>query len=107
MREAYAITGYVPNEVAKHLKAKTAGKIDVAEERGATDLFAQVDGADVIEVRTGAESGGHTLVQLILREQAPVHTVLKSTASAKGLESFHDPALGLLKRPGTVRVILV
>ncbi|MBV9036428.1 MAG: hypothetical protein JO182_18210 [Acidobacteriaceae bacterium] len=107
MKEAYAITGYVSSETAKQLRAKTPGRIDVAAERGVQDFLTQVDGADVTEVRTGSDSGGQTLVQLILRDDAPVHTVFQSTASAKGLQALHDPVLGLIRPPSIIKRIVV
>ena len=58
MREAYALTGYVPDDVAKKLQARTPGNVEVSPERGIHEVFMQVDGADVTDVRIGAASGG-------------------------------------------------
>ena len=95
MREAYAVTGYVPSDVANKLKSKTPGKIQVSPERGIREVFMEVEGADVTDVRVGAASGGETLVQLILRDEAPVHTVTRLTP-AKGVNAFFDPGLARL-----------
>jgi hypothetical protein len=93
MKESYAITGFVASSVAKRLAPKTPGTIDVKPERGQNDVFVSVDGADVDEVRVGSTSRGETLVQLILRDNAETRTTIRSVASSKGLERFHDPAL--------------
>jgi hypothetical protein len=106
MREAYAITGYVSNDVAKNLKANASGKVEVRPERGAQEVLMQVDGSHITEVRTGSSTGGETLVQLILRDEASVHTVIQSTA-ARGLQAFPDPTLARLTAAATAKKILV
>jgi len=106
MREAYAVTGYVPNDVAKKLKAKTPGTVEVSPERGVHPVFMQVDGADVTDVRVGATSGDQTLVQLILRDEAAVHTVTR-LAAAKGVNAFLDPSLARLTAVAVANKIVV
>src|SRR5258708_3747925 len=107
MKEAFAITGFVPTEVAKRLKEHHSGTIEVAAERNEKDVFTQVDASHVAETRIGADSGGQTMVQLILHDNAPVQTVVRSTASAKGLQLFRDPALGLGRINPPIRSIFV
>jgi len=95
MKEAYAVTGYVPSDVAQKLKAKTPGKVEVSPERGIHEVFMELDGSDVTEVRVGSTSGGQTLVQLILRDEAAVHTTMR-LATTKGVNAFLDPGLARL-----------
>jgi hypothetical protein len=105
--EKYAVTGYLPDQVAHALKPKHAGAIEVLPERGSHDVLMRVQGQDIAEVRTGSSSDGHTMVQLILRDGAPVETVVRSTADAKGLTRFNDPAIGRLTASATAKVIAV
>lgn len=105
MAERYAVTGYVSDEVAKQLSAKGQGKIDVKPERGYDDVVMRVDAGSIAEVRTGSSSQGETLVQLILRDGAPMETVIKMTADVKGIARFHDPALARLTAAATAKVI--
>ena len=107
MKEAYAITGYVSNEVAGRLKANSTGNVQVSVERGISNVVMQVEGSNVVAIRTGASSGGETLVQLILRDESAVQTIIHSTASGNGLQPFHDPAIERLTSSATAKVILV
>jgi hypothetical protein len=106
MKEAYAVTGYVPSDVAKKLKAKTPGNVEVSPERGVHPVFMQVDGSDVTEVRVGATSGGQTLVQLILRDEAAVQTIMR-LATTKGVNAFVDPSLARLTAAAVPNKIFV
>jgi hypothetical protein len=107
MKEAFAITGFVAASVAKKLAPKTQGLIEVKPERGQNDVYVSVDGADVDEVRVGATSRGETLVQLILRDNATTRTIIRSVASSKGLERFHDPALARLTTLASPKTIMI
>ncbi len=107
MKEAFAITGFVPTEVAKRLKEHKSGTIEITAERNEKDVFTQVDASHVAEARIGADSGGKTMVQLILNDNAPVHTIVRSAASDKGLQLFRDPALGWGRIHPPIRVIFV
>ena len=103
MKQAYAVTGFVPDDVAKRLSAGAKGIIQVRPERGVTSVLMEVDGADVSEVRSAASTGGETLVQLILRDKAPVRTVIEAHA---GVEPFSDPAIVRLTAAATVKSIV-
>ena len=105
LKEAYAITGYVADDIAAKLSAYGSGHVHVKPERGYDDVLMRVDAADVQELRTGSSVQGETLVQLILREGAVVETVIRTTADAKGVTRFHDPALTRLTAIATVKVI--
>jgi hypothetical protein len=107
MREAYAITGYVQNEIAEKLKSHTAGAIQVKPERGAQQVVMHVDGSDVVEIRKGSSSGGETLVQLILRDKAVVRTVVETAVKHQGVELFHDPAIMRMTAAATAKQIVV
>lgn len=105
MAERYAVTGYVPDEVARGLNRGGSGSVDVRPERGVQEVAARVQLAEVEDVRVGSSSNGETLVQLILRDEATVETVLRSQASSKGLQRFHDPNLDRLRLAATAKVI--
>jgi hypothetical protein len=107
MKEAIAVTGFVPDQLARKLAAKQAGAIDVKPERGVNDVVMRVDGSDVDEVRTGASTQGETLVQLILRPDAPVQTVINSIANHAGLKRLQDPILSRLTASATPKSIMV
>ncbi len=107
MKEAYAITGYVSDDVVVRLKPNSPGSVEVRPERGVSEVVMQVEGSNVTEIRTGASSGGETLVQLILRDEAAVNTVIRSTAASKGLKMFHDPAIARLTSSATAKVIML
>jgi len=107
MKEAYAITGYVSSESAKNLAAKEEGYIDVKPERGEDRVLMRVKRSDIAEVRTGSATGGETMVQLILRDGAPVETVLRAKASIEGITRFQDPALTRLTAAALPNKIMV
>ena len=107
MKEAYAITGYVAKKDARDLAPNYQGQIQVKPERGNSEVVMSVSGADIVEVRKGADSRGETLVQLILKEDAAVQTIVRSTATAKGLQRFNDPALARLTAIASVKVIMI
>jgi len=97
MKEAMAVTGYVPDDVAKQLTGgKHGGPVKVFAQPGREEVFAQIDPSQIAEVRDGASSQGTTLVQLILKENAPVETIISSRANRDGLSRLHDPVLGSL-----------
>ena len=90
MAEAIAVTGYVPDKVAKQLRKPGWGSIDVHPERKAGDTFVRVSESAVRDARVGASKSGSTLVQLILQEDADIETVTRSVP--KG-QRFFDPTL--------------
>jgi hypothetical protein len=109
MKEAYAITGYVPNAVAKSLSSglkNYSGKIEVKLDAGSSEFLARVDPAHVAEVRTGSSKGGETIVQIILRNKADVETVLNTTLNKSGIARLNDPVLAARFR-APVFVIMV
>jgi hypothetical protein len=107
MKEAFAVTGYVPGNTLRKLESGGAGKIDVSVERGSDEVIMRVDRADVAEIRTGASVKNETLVQLILRPDAAVETVVKTQANVKGVARFNDPMLQRLTATATAKSITV
>jgi len=63
--------------------------------------------ADIHETRVGSTEHGLSLVQLILRDGAPVETVVRTAASRAGLRAFHDPVLSRIRQEATAKVIAV
>jgi len=106
MKEAFAVTGFVPDARAKQLAAKAEGAIQVKPERGASAVVMEVDSANVVEVRTGASRSGETLVQLILREDATVRTIIESKSTESCISPFADPAIVRLTAAATVKNIV-
>jgi hypothetical protein len=108
MREAFAITGYVPSSVAEGLKTRKSGKVEVAPDVESDDVVMAVEGIDIVEVRLGAVARKQkTLVQLILRDKARVDTVIRSYATPKGVSRFLDPTLSKLVATATAKSIFV
>jgi hypothetical protein len=109
MKEAYAVTGYVPDNIAVKLGQAAARirEIDVRPERGMDEVVMRVTGADVAEVRTGASTGGETMVQLVLVPDAKVQTVVTVNGSDKGITRFYDPVLGRLTASATAKKIMI
>jgi hypothetical protein len=107
MRQAIAVTGYLSDQAAQKLAAKHPGLIEIKPEPGPYEVVVRVDGVDVEEVRTGSSTHGETLVQLILRPDAPVQTVVHALASTAGLERLQDPILGRLTASAAPKVIMV
>jgi len=103
--EKYAVTGYVPDNVARELKAKHPNSVEIHPERGVRDVLVRVNGSDISEVRSGSSEQGETLVQVLLRDGAQVETVIRSSADFKGLTRFHDPTISRLTASATAKVI--
>ena|SRR5437879_4977968 len=92
MAEAIAVTGYVPDKIAKQLK-KQWDSIDVHPDRKEGDAFVRVESSAVRDIRIGASKGGTTLVQLILNDDASIETVVREALPKSGARRFFDPAL--------------
>jgi hypothetical protein len=95
MQEKMAVTGYVPDTVARTLKEKGTGTVEVAPERGIGDVVARVQRSEIAEAWLGSSSKGETFVQLILVKEATVESLIRARADTKGLRRFHDPNLSL------------
>ena len=106
LREVFAVTGYVPDADAATLRKGASGSVEVQPERDASEVRMRVRGEDVAEVRVGSSQGGQTLVQLLLRENAEVETVLRAQATRDGISRFADPALQRLAASATAKVIM-
>lgn len=107
LREVFAVTGYVPDADAASLRKGASGYVEVQPERKSSEVRMRVRGEDVAEVRVGSSNGGQTLVQLLLRENAAVETVLRAQATHDGVSRFADPALQRLAAAATAKVIMV
>lgn len=105
MREAMAITGYVPEGEVEGLTS--AGTIDVRPERDIDTVLMQIQGKDVESVRVGSAEGGLTLVQLILRDGAEVRSVTVTRTDAEGMRAFHDPVLNRITQEATAKKIMI
>lgn len=108
MREAFAITGFVSNDVAKQLQGRKgeSGTIEVKLERGNSPVLVKVDSTAVQEVRTGASAKGDTAVQLILRENASVVTVLNTSLNKDGIARLTDPLVYWKIRPPVFKIMV-
>lgn len=108
MREAFAITGFVSNGVAKQLQSRKGGSgtIEVKLERGNSPVLVKVDSAAVQEVRTGASSKGETGIQLILHENASVETVLSTSLNKDGIARLTDPLVYWKIRPPVFKIMV-
>jgi len=109
MREVMAVTGFVPagTIVDKDRLSKGSGMVELRPERTIDQVLIRVSGSDVEDVRVGATHEGMMLVQLILRNGAPVETVVKSTATPPGMRVFHDPVLNRVTQEATAKSITV
>jgi hypothetical protein len=107
MKEALAVTGYVPDKALQELESGSVEKIDVRVERGSDEVVMRVNRADVAEIRTGASIEGEILVQIILRAGATVETVVRTQANFAGVARFNDPVLQRLTATATAKSIAV
>jgi hypothetical protein len=107
MKEAFAVTGYVPEKALQDLESGRAGNIDVRVERGSDEVVMRVDQADIAEIRTGASVKKEILVQVILRSSAAVETIVRAQANLKGVARFNDPLLQRLTATATAKSIAV
>jgi hypothetical protein len=107
MKEAFAVTGYLPDKALQDLESSRTGKIDVRVERGSDEVVMRVDQADIEEIRTGVSVKNESLVQVILRADAAVKTVVKTQANIKGVARFNDPVLQRLTATATAKSIAV
>ena len=109
-KEAYAVIGYVPDQVAAQLSSperqQSGETVDVKVERGFDEVVMRVNLADVVEIRSGASRKSETLVQLMLRDGFKVETVIRTPANIKGISRLYDPALQLLIASATAKVIM-
>jgi hypothetical protein len=105
MREAMAVTGYIP---AKEVKAlRKAESIEIRPERDIADVVVRVAGKDIEEVREGSTEGSLTAVQVILRQGATVETVHRVKANPAGMKAFHDPVLNRVRQEASAKVIMI
>jgi len=107
MKEVFAVTGYVPKSVLEKFASDSSAKIDIRVERGSDEVVMRVTHKDVAEIRAGASVKDETLVQLILRDDAAVETIIKSQASIRGIARFNDPMLQRLTATATAKSITV
>jgi hypothetical protein len=108
VKQAFAVTGYVPTEAAEQLRQKTlTGLIEVRPDANHHEVVARVNIGTVADVRIGPSAGGSTLVQLILTDGATVETVTRIPAGVKGLSLLDDPILNRLQQAATAKEITV
>jgi hypothetical protein len=109
MKEAFAVTGYLPTEIAEQLQSgKTdGGSLDLRAESGSDLVVMRVKMGEIAEVRVGATAKGETLVQIILAENAQVETVVRTEANLQGLRRFNDPVVQRLTALATAKSIAV
>jgi len=109
MKEAFAVTGYVPNEIAERLESGNIGgaSVDLRAESGSDLVVMRVKMTEISEIRMGASAKGETLVQIILTENAHVETVVSTEANLQGLRRFNDPVVQRLTALATAKSIAV
>jgi hypothetical protein len=89
---AYAVLGYVPDQVAKSLGSQGHGQaIELRVERGKDHEVVRIQPHDVAGVLHGASQNGETSVQVLLKANAQVETVSRGVASDLLLQRIHDP----------------
>lgn len=106
MREAMAITGFVPKDQASNLKKMDF--VEVMPERDITSVVMRVATSDVEEARIGStDKNDLTMVQLILRDKTTVETIVRSGSTAAGLRAYNDPVLNRVSQEATAKVIMI
>jgi hypothetical protein len=89
---AYAVLGYVPDQVAKSLGSQAHGQaIELRVERGKDHEVIRIQPHDVAGVLHGASHNGETSVQVLLKENAQVETVSRGVAGDLFLRQIKDP----------------
>ncbi|MCH9665133.1 MAG: hypothetical protein K0U41_04720 [Gammaproteobacteria bacterium] len=111
MKEAYAVTGYVRNEIAESLGKKKYKEtyIDVYPDLSVPEVFSQIRFQDVEESRVGSTKGDSTLVQLILRDGVDIQTTITTslTVNEFGLKRINDPVLNQVRIEAVAKKIMV
>jgi hypothetical protein len=109
MKEAFAVTGYLPKEIAEQLGSGKIGgaSVDLRAESGSDLVVMRVKMTEISEVRMGPSAKGETLVQIILAEKAQVETVVSTEANLQGLRRFNDPVVQRLTALATAKSIAV
>ena len=107
LREAFAVTGYMPASVLDKAESVRSDSYDVRVEPGSDEVLMRVRSGDVVEIRTAASHNDEVLVQLILRDNAVVETLIRASASVQGVTRFNDPALRRLTASATAKSITV
>lgn len=111
MREAYAVTGYVSGEAAKELAnagwVSSGRHVDVSPDASTDAVVTRVPAGSVADVRVGASEKGKTLVQLILKENVGLETIVRNKAAKGGLQQFHDPVISHLVASAVINKIFI
>jgi len=106
-RTAFAVIGYVDDTTAASLASGALREpIEVRVDPGTTDMIVRIDPTHVQDVRLGASSKGHTLVQLVLKDAARYETVIKPAAGQSELQLLRDPVLSHLTARAVLSVIM-
>jgi hypothetical protein len=106
MREAMAVTGFIPKDQASNYKEFEF--LEVMPERDVESVVMRVATGDVEEARIGStDKNGLTMVQLILRDETTIETVVRTSGTEPGLRAFNDPVLNRVCQEATIRVIMI
>ncbi len=97
---AYAVIGFVSDEVAKSLGTEGHGKaLELRTERGKDHEIVRIQPEHIAGILQGASQGGETGVQVILKEKATVETVSRGVASDLQLRAISDPSVVIHRPP--------
>ena len=100
MNQIHAVVGFLPDAIAK---ASSQGQhhepLEVRLDSGNGEMFVKVNANDVSAVLLGAAHKGQTSVQVLLKENAKVDTVVRGTASDLFLRAISDFSLFKLRPP--------
>ena len=97
---AYAVIGYVSDEVAKSLGTQGHGKpIEVRIERGSDHEVVRIPAEAVSCILHGASEGGETGVQVLLKDDGKVETLTRSVAKELFLRRIPDASINFPRLP--------
>lgn len=103
---AYAVLGYVSDDVAKSLGTQGHGRaLELRTERGSDSDVVRIEPDAIAGILYGPSQGGETSVQVLLKDKGSVETVSRGIAADLHLKLIRDPSLVVKRLP--INVIYV
>src|SRR5215210_2944320 len=104
--EAYAVLGYISDDIAKSLGTQGSGKaLELRVERGSDSDVVRIEPDAVAGILYGPSQGGETSVQVLLKDKGSVETLSRGIAADLHLKLIRDPSLVIKRLP--INVIFV
>src|SRR5438552_6676339 len=100
MNEMHAVVGYLPDALAKAAsQGQLKTPLEVRMEQGKDEALVKIDGGDVIGVLLGGSQKGETSVQVFVRSNAKIDTIIRGSAADLVLQPIRDFSLFRFRPP--------